>query len=100
MQAVRALHFRDAFAALAQLFRESADIEACQAALDAIGQIDTLDAGLFLLDVVRQGPGVASETALRTLRGRQTPGLASMIHHAATVETGSVRRALEELLQG
>jgi hypothetical protein len=53
---------------------------------------------LFLLDVVRQGPGAAGETALRYLRERQTSGLASMVHHAAMVESGSVRSALEALL--
>ena len=100
LQSLRALHFRDAFASLAQLFRESADGEARQAALHAIGQIDTLEVGLFLIDVARQDPGAAGETALRYLRGRQTPGLASMIHHAAMVESGSVRKALEALLEG
>ena len=99
LQALRALHFRDAFASLARLFRESADAEARLAALDAIGRIDALEAGLFLLDVVRQGPGATGETALRCLRGRQTPGLARMIHHAAMVENGPVRTALESLLQ-
>jgi tetratricopeptide (TPR) repeat protein len=100
VHALRALHFRDAFASLAQLFRESVDAEARQAALDAIGQIDTLEAGSFLLDVVRQDPGAEGEIALRYLRGRQSTGLARMIRHAATVESGTVRKALEELLQG
>ena len=100
LQALRALCFRDAFASLAGLFRESADAEARQAALHAIGQINTLEAGLFLLDVARQDPGEAGETALRYLRGRQTPGLAGMLHHAAMVESGPVRKAIEELLQG
>jgi tetratricopeptide (TPR) repeat protein len=99
LQALRALHFRDAFASLARLFRESADAEARLAALDAIGRIDALEAGTFLLDVVRQEPGATGETALRCLRGRQTPGLARMIHHAAMVENGPVRTALESLLQ-
>ena len=100
LHAMRALHFRDAFPSLAQLFRESAEAEVRQAALYAIGQIDTLEAGLFLLDVARQDSGAVGETALRTLRGRQTPGLAGMIRHAATVESGPVRKALEELLEG
>ncbi|MGB8298088.1 MAG: HEAT repeat domain-containing protein [Polyangia bacterium] len=99
LQALRALHFRDAFASLARLFRESTDAEAREVALDAIGRIDTLEAGLFLLDVVRQEPGAAGETALRYLRGRQTAGLARMVHHAATAESGPVRAALEGLLQ-
>jgi len=99
LQALRALHFRDAFASLARLFVESVDAESRLAALDAIGRIDTLEAGLFLLDVVRQESGAAGETALRYLRGRQTPGLARMVHHAAMVESGPVRAALEALLE-
>jgi len=99
LQAVRALHFRDAFASLARLLRESVDAESRLAALDAIGRIDTLEAGLFLLDVVRQDSGATGETALRYLHGRQTPGLARMVHHAAMVESGPVRAALEALLQ-
>jgi len=99
LQALRALHFRDAFASLARLFVESVDAESRLAALDSIGRIDTLEAGLFLLDVVRQESGAAGETALRYLRGRQTPGLARMVHHAAMVESGPVRAALEALLE-
>ncbi|HEX7599761.1 MAG TPA: hypothetical protein VF518_16205, partial [Polyangia bacterium] len=39
VQALRSLHFRDAFPSLAWFFRESADPEARQAALESIGKI-------------------------------------------------------------
>jgi tetratricopeptide (TPR) repeat protein len=97
VQALRSLHFRDAFPSLAYFYRESVDPEARQAALDSIGKIDTLEAGLFLIEVVRQDAGETGERALAFLRGR--PELASLIHHAAMVETGPVQRALKTLLQ-
>jgi tetratricopeptide (TPR) repeat protein len=82
VQSLRSLHFHDALAPLARFFRESVDAEVRHAALDAIGKIDTLEAGLFLLDVARQDGGEAGQKALGFLRGRQHPGLASMLRHA------------------
>jgi tetratricopeptide (TPR) repeat protein len=97
VQALRSLSYCDAFASLARFFRESVDPEARLAALDAIGKIDTLEAGLFLVDVVRQDGGEAGQRALAFLRGR--PGLANMVRHAMAMETGAVKKALESLLQ-
>ena len=97
MQALRSLSFHDAFASLARFFRQSVDPEARLAALDAIGKIHSLEAGLFLIDVVRQDGGEAVQRALAFLRGR--PGLTSMVRHAMSMETGAVKKALEGLLQ-
>ena len=97
VQALRSLSFHDAFASLARFFRQSVDPEARLAALDAIGKIHSLEAGLFLIDVVRQDGGEAVQRALAFLRGR--PGLTSMVRHAMSMETGAVKKALEGLLQ-
>jgi tetratricopeptide (TPR) repeat protein len=97
LQAVRALCFRDALPALVSVYRENADVEIRQAALEAIGKIDTLEAGLFLLDLVRQDPGSGGQTALGLLRGR--PNLAGALAHAIAAETGEVRAALQALVE-
>jgi tetratricopeptide (TPR) repeat protein len=96
LQAIRALCFRDALPALVRLFRERADPEVRQSVLESIGKIDSLEAGLFLLDLARQDPGPLGQTALALLRGRQN--LAGAITQAMSTETGSVRDALQALV--
>jgi tetratricopeptide (TPR) repeat protein len=96
LQSVRALCFRDALPALVRLYREESDVEVRQAALEGIGKIDTLEAGLFLLELARQDAGPAGQAALGLLRGR--PNMASALVHAIAAETGEVRAALQALV--
>ncbi len=98
LQSVRALCFRDALPALARLYREATDPEVRQAALESIGKIDTLDAGLFLLDLARQDAGPVGQAALGMLKGR--PNLAGALAHAAAMESGGLRDSLQALLAG
>jgi tetratricopeptide (TPR) repeat protein len=96
LHAVRALCFRDALPALLRLYRERPETEIRQAVLESIGKLDTLEAGLFLLDLVRQDSGPLGQTAQGLLRGRQN--LAGALAHAIATETGSVRAALQALV--
>ena len=93
--AVRALCFRDALPALARLYRQGTDAEARQAALESIGKIDSLEAGLFLLELARQDSGPEGQVALGLLKDR--PNMAGAIAQAMATETGNVRAALEAL---
>ena len=100
LRALRALHFRDGLEPLSRIFRESADENVRLAALDAIADIGNLEAGHFLLDVVRRERGLVRDRALLRLRSFPMSELAATVRHVAAIESGPIRRALEELLTG
>jgi hypothetical protein len=64
--------------------------------MEAIGKIDSLEAGLFLLELARQDSGPEGQAALGMLKGR--PNMAGAIAQALAVETGPVRAALAALV--
>ena len=69
---VEALRFAHAFAPLARIYRESADIEARSAALSAIARIDTTEAAELVMSVFQhegQGERRAVLEALKRSRG-------------------------------
>jgi hypothetical protein len=99
LRALRALHFRDALDTLVRLFREFAHDESVRReALDAIADIGNLEAGHFLLEVLRHESGAIANRALLRLRSFPLAELQATVRHLASIESGSVRRALEELL--
>ena len=100
LRALRALHFRDGLEPLSRIFRESADENIRLAALDAIADIGNLEAGHFILDVVRRERGLVRDRALLRLRSFPMSELAATVRHVAAIEAGPIRRALEELLTG
>ena len=100
LRALRALHFRDGLEPLSRIFRESADENVRLAALDAIADIGNLEAGHFILDVVRRERGLVRDRALLRLRSFPMSELAATVRHVAAIEAGPIRRALEELLTG
>jgi tetratricopeptide (TPR) repeat protein len=68
--ALRGLRFRDGLDALGRIFRDSTDQRVRIAAVETIADIGSLEAGLFLLDVVLYETGpvqAAAESRLRTL---------------------------------
>ena len=100
LRALRALHFRDGLEPLSRIFRESVDENIRLAALDAIADIGNLEAGHFILDVVRRERGLVRDRALLRLRSFPMAELAATVRHVAAIEAGPIRRALEELLTG
>ena len=100
LRALRALHFRDGLEPLSRIFRESIDENIRLAALDAIADIGNLEAGHFILDVVRRDRGAVRDRALLRMRSFPMSELAATVRHAAAIEAGPIRRALEDLLSG
>jgi HEAT repeat protein len=98
LNALGALHFRDGLDPLMRIFRESTDERVREVALDAIASIGNLEAGYFLLDVLRRERGPRYDQALRRLRAFPTNELLPSLRHLAAIESGPVRRAIEELL--
>jgi hypothetical protein len=100
LQALRALHFRDGLEPLSRIFRESGEEAVRLTALEAIADIGNLEAGHFVLDVIRRERGVVADRALLRLRSFPMAELATTVRHVAAIESGPIRRALEELLAG
>jgi hypothetical protein len=98
LRALRALHFRDGLDPLARIFLDFEDDNVRLAALDAIADIGNLEAGHFLLDVLRRETGALFDRAVLRLRAFPTAELQPTLRHLAAIETGRVRRTLQELL--
>ena len=82
LRSLRRLDYRDGFDPLARIFREATDERVRAVALEAIAGVGTFEAGLFLLDLVRQETGALAEAAAERLaelpgrraRARRAPG--------------------------
>jgi hypothetical protein len=98
LRALRALHFRDGLDPLSRIFREFDDEAVRLAALEAVADIGNLEAGHFLLDVIRRERGPVQERALARMRSFPLAELAPTVRHVAAIESGPIRRALEDLL--
>ena len=66
--AIGGLHFPHAFNPLARIYRESTDPRVRAAALQSIGKIQTVEAGEFLVMVLRQESGDAARRRVRRAR--------------------------------
>jgi HEAT repeat protein len=99
LRALRQLGFRDGFDAPARIFREASDERIQLAALEAVADTGTVEAGMFLLDVVRQSPGplrAAAEARLGVFPGDE---LAPIVRQALEVESGEARETLERVFK-
>jgi hypothetical protein len=97
--ALRRLVFHDGFDSLARIFREATSARVRAVALETIADVGTVEAGLFLLDVVRQDGGdlrAAAEARLGTFPGDEMPAL---VRQALDVESGDRRAGLERILR-
>jgi tetratricopeptide (TPR) repeat protein len=100
LRAMRALHIRDGLDTLKRFFRESTDDQVHFTAIETIADIGTLEAGLFLLDVIRQEPPSLRDLAARRLQSFPAAEVLPLVRQAAAVESGPVRDALDSVLSG
>ena len=100
IDALRGLHFPHAFNPLARIYREADDPRVKATALESIGKIQSVEAGEFLLMVVRQEDGELREVAKRALAAFDNTDVLPIVRQYAQIETNtSVREALDELLR-
>lgn len=95
--ALRGLRFRDAFDDLVRLFKERTDDRVRVAALEALADLGSPEAGAFLLDVVLRETGMvqaAAEARLRTFSGDD---LIPAIRQAIDVEGTDAHPALRRI---
>lgn len=79
LRALRGLRFRDGLDALVRIFRDSTEERVRVAALETIADVGSLEAGLVLVDAVRQEHGAVRAAAEARLRLFHNDDLAPMI---------------------
>jgi HEAT repeat protein len=99
LEAIASLHFPHAFDPLTRIFREHEQPLVKQAALESIGRIASLEAGEFLIEVLRYEAEPLREVARRLLSQFDNPDVFPILKKHLEVESGPVRQALEQVLR-
>ena len=99
LRALRGLRFRDGYDPLMRIFRESVDQRVRVAALETIADIGSLEAGLFLLDVLRHETGVLRSTAEARLTIFSGDDITATVRQQLERETGDRRETLQGILR-
>jgi hypothetical protein len=98
--ALGGLHFPHAFNPLARIYRESNDPRVRTAALQSIGKIQSVEAGEFLVMVLRQEGGDLRAAATAALAGMDNADVLPILRQHHEIETNpQVRETLGELLR-
>ena len=98
--AIGGLHFPHAFNPLARIYRESNDPRVRTSALQSIGKIQTVEAGEFLVMVLRQETGNLREAAYQSLAQMDNADVLPILRQHHEIETNpQVRETLGELLR-
>jgi tetratricopeptide (TPR) repeat protein len=98
--AIGGLHFPHAFNPLARIYRESTDPRVRGHALQSIGKIQTVEAGEFLVMVLRQEGGNLREAAYTALTQMDNADVLPILRQHHEIETNpQVRETLGELLR-
>ena len=100
LTAIAGLHFPHAFNPLARIYRESTDPRVRKAALASIGKIQTVEAGEFLVMVLRQEAGELREASYAALSQMDNADVLPILRQHHEIETNpQVRDTLGELLR-
>ncbi|MSP62404.1 MAG: hypothetical protein EXR72_19145 [Myxococcales bacterium] len=99
LEAVAALHFPHAFDPLTRIFREHEDPRVRGVALESLGAIATLEAGVFLLEVLRYEDDPLREVARRLLARFDNPDIFPILRKHMEMEGGPARTAIEQILR-
>ncbi len=98
--AIGGLHFPHAFNPLARIYRESNDPRVRTSALQSIGKIQTVEAGEFLVMVLRQETGNLREASYAALAQMDNADVLPILRQHHEIETNpQVRETLGELLR-
>lgn len=100
LEAVESVHFPHAFDPLARIFRDHAESRVKVAALTSIGRIATLQAGEFLIEVLRYEEGPLRDVARRLLANFDNPEIFPIVKRYLEVESGPARSDLLGVLRG
>ena len=99
VDALSRLRFKHAFDPLVHIFRESQDERIRSTALESLGQIPSLEAGDFLVEVLRHEPEPLRLLAKRLLIKFENRDLFEILRQQVQLETGQMREDLRDVLQ-
>lgn len=100
LTAIGGLHFPHAFNPLARIYRESNDPRVRASALQSIGKIQTVEAGEFLVMVLRHETGNLRDAAYAALQQMDNADVVPILRQHHEIETNpAVRETLGELLR-
>ena len=100
VEALRGLHFPHAFNPLTRIYRESDEPGVRTVALESVGKIQSVEAGEFLLSVLRQEEGDLRNAASQALSALDNADVLPIMRQYYEIETNTqVRAILEQLLQ-
>jgi hypothetical protein len=99
VEALRKLHFPHAFDLLVRIFRESTEERVRVVALESIGELGSVDAGEFLIGVVRHESDLLRRVGQRLLVRFENPEIVGIVRSYLENETGPARAALEQVLR-
>ncbi|HEY1816306.1 MAG TPA: HEAT repeat domain-containing protein [Kofleriaceae bacterium] len=98
--AIEGLHFPHAFNPLARIYRESTDLRVRVSALKSIGKIQTVEAGEFLVMVLRQEVDPLRKAAVDSLAHLENADVVPILRQHYEIETNpGVRETLGDLLK-
>jgi hypothetical protein len=98
LRSLRSLGFRNGFDQLVRVYRETKEERVRFAVIDAMVRAEAFEAGLFLLDVVRQESGALAAAAAERLAEFPGDDILPVVRQALEVEIGDRRTALEGII--
>lgn len=99
IEALSGLHFPHAFNPLSQIYRESEDPRVQAAAVESVSRIQSIEAGEFLIMVLRQEEGALREVAKQALASFDNPDVLPIMRQYYELEVDAeVRGALGDIL--
>jgi HEAT repeat protein len=99
IEAMAALHFPHAFDPLTKIFREQDEMRIKEVALESIGRIASLEAGEFLVEVLRYEADGLRDVARRLLANFDNPDILPILRKHLELEAGPARAHLEQIVR-
>jgi hypothetical protein len=93
------LHFPHSFDPLVRIFREHEDSRVKEVALESLGKIASLEAGEFLLEVLRYEADPLRNLARRLLAQFDNPDILPILRKHLELESGPARASLEQIVK-
>ena len=99
LEAMAALHFPHAFDPLTRIYREHDELRVKEVALESLGRIASLEAGEFLVEVLRYEGEPLRDVARKLLAQFDNPDVLPILRKHLELESGPSRQALEQIVR-
>ncbi len=99
LESMAMLHFPHSFDPLVRIFREHEDPHVKEVSLESLGRIASLEAGEFLLEVLRYEADGLRNVARRLLAQFDNPDILPILRKHLELESGPSRVSLEQIVR-